>query len=109
MGKVKNKKFMTKKEFFIKKIIPQIQEQIWTYEYHIIRNQFALERLKRQLRVFERSQVLKPGEKFTEREAEKESIKREIEEAKRNLQVLPLLKAGEEEFLEYFQKVVQSL
>jgi len=104
---------MTKKEFFIQKIIPQIQEQIWTYEYHLIRSQFALEQLQKELEMLESAQVFKPGEVpekvLQERKAQKENLRKEIEEAKRNIAVLPLLKAGEERFLEYFKQVVEKL
>jgi len=104
---------MTKKEFFIKKIIPQIQEQIWTYEYHLIRSQYALEQLQRELEMLEKTQVLRPGEiseeVLKERQSQKENLEREIEEAKRNIAILPLLKAGEERFLEYFKGIVEKL
>ncbi len=104
---------MTKKEFFIQKIIPQIQEQIWTYEYHLIRSQFALEQLQKELEMLESAQIFKPGEVpekvLQERKAQKENLRKEIEEAKRNIAVLPLLKAGEERFLEYFKQVVEKL
>ncbi len=104
---------MTKKEFFIQKIIPQIQEQIWTYEYHLIRSQFALEQLQKELEMLESAQIFKPSEVpekvLQERKAQKENLRKEIEEAKRNIAVLPLLKAGEERFLEYFKQVVEKL
>jgi len=104
---------MTKKEFFNKKIIPQIQEQIWTYEYHLIRSRFILAQLQKELETLEKSEVFIPGEIAQEaiqkKEREKEVLIKEIEEAKRNIQVLPLLKAGEEKFLEYFKDTIKNL
>jgi septal ring factor EnvC (AmiA/AmiB activator) len=104
---------MTKKDFFTKKIIPQIQEQIWTYEYHLIRSQFILDQLQKELELLETSQLYTPGENVEEvmakKEREKKTLRKEIEEAKRNLQVLPMLKAGEERFLEFFKKAIKKL
>jgi hypothetical protein len=104
---------MTKKEFFVKKIIPQIEEQIFTYEYHLIRSQYALDQLQKELVALEQKRPLKPGEEpekvLRETQIQKGNLKREIEEAKRNIAVLPLLKSGEERFLEYFKKIVEKL
>lgn len=103
---------MTKKEFFLQKIIPEIETQIWTYEYHLIRTQFILEELKKQLEEIEKIRIYLPQENPEQKiqiEKEKEQIKKQIEEAQKNLTIIPLLKAGEEKFLSYFKELVEKM
>jgi septal ring factor EnvC (AmiA/AmiB activator) len=104
---------MTKKEFFIKKVIPQIEEQIFNYEFQLIRNQYILERLEKELESLEKDFVFQAGDNvekiLREKAQRKAEIKQQIEEVKRNLAYLPLLKEEEEKFLEYFKKIVEKL
>jgi len=67
---------MTKKEFFTKKIIPQIEEQIFGYDFQLIRNQYILERLEKELDNLEKVPVLRAGdniEKILKEEKGKQS------------------------------------
>jgi hypothetical protein len=104
---------MTKKEFFTKKIIPQIEEQIFGYEFQLIRNQYILERLKKDLENLERTPLFQPGENgekiLKERNERKVELEQQIEEIKRNIAYLPLMKEEEEKFLNYFKKLVEKL
>jgi hypothetical protein len=104
---------MTKKEFFTKKIIPQIEEQIFGYEFQLIRNQYILERLEKDLENLERAPLFQPGENgekiLKERNERKVELEQQIEEIKRNIAYLPLMKEEEEKFLNYFKKLVEKL
>jgi|YelNatPaOPRAMG01_1025707.scaffolds.fasta_scaffold03444_11 hypothetical protein len=104
---------MTKKDFFIKKVIPQIEEQIFGYEFQLIRNQYILEKLKKELDNLEKSTVFQAGDNIEkilkEKAKRKAEIQQQIEEVKRNLTYLPLLKEEEEKFLEHFKKIVEKL
>jgi len=104
---------MTKKDFFIKKVIPQIEEQIFGYEFQLIRNQYILEKLKKELDNLEKSTVFQAGDNIEkilkEKAKRKAEIQQQIEEVKRNLSYLPLLKEEEEKFLEHFKKIVEKL
>jgi cell fate (sporulation/competence/biofilm development) regulator YmcA (YheA/YmcA/DUF963 family) len=104
---------MTKKEFFTKKIIPQIEEQIFGYEFQLIRNQYILERLEKELDNLEKTPVFRAGdnvEKILKERAEKKAeIEQQIEEVKRNIEYLPLMKEEEEKFLEYFKEYIEKL
>jgi hypothetical protein len=53
---------MTKKEFFTKKIIPRIEEQIFEYDFQLIRNQYILERLEKELDNLEKTPVFQAGD-----------------------------------------------
>jgi cell fate (sporulation/competence/biofilm development) regulator YmcA (YheA/YmcA/DUF963 family) len=104
---------MTKKEFFTKKIIPQIEEQIFGYEFQLIRNQYILERLEKELDNLEKTPIFRAGdnvEKILKERAEKKAeIEQQIEEVKRNIEYLPLMKEEEEKFLEYFKEYIEKL
>jgi len=104
---------MTKKEFFIKKVIPQIEEQIFNYEFQLIRNQYILERLGKELENLEKSPVFQVGDNvekmLRERAQRKTEIQKQIEEIKKNIAYLPLMKKEEEKFLDYFKNLVEKL
>jgi bacterioferritin (cytochrome b1) len=104
---------MTKKEFFTKKIIPQIEEQIFGYEFQLIRNQYILERLNEDLETLEKTPVFQARDDvekiLKEREERKAQLKQQIEEVKRNIAYLPLMKEEEERFLDYFKNLVENL
>jgi|GEM_PF-1691335 len=104
---------MTKKEFFTKKIIPQIEEQIFGYDFQLIRNQYILERLEKELDNLEKVPVLRAGDNIEkilkERGERKAELEQQIEEVKRNIAYLPLMMEEEEKFLEYFKKLVEKL
>jgi len=104
---------MTKKEFFTKKIIPQIEEQIFGYEFQLIRNQYILERLEKELDNLEKTPVLRAGDNvekiLKERNERKTELEQQIEEVKRNIAYLPLMKEEEEKFLEYFKEYIEKL
>jgi hypothetical protein len=104
---------MTKKEFFTKKIIPQIEEQIFGYEFQLIRNQYILERLNEDLEALEKTPVFQARDDvekiLKEREEKKAQLKQQIEEVKRNIAYLPLMKKEEEKFLDYFKNLIEKL
>jgi cell fate (sporulation/competence/biofilm development) regulator YmcA (YheA/YmcA/DUF963 family) len=104
---------MTKKEFFTKKVIPQIEEQIFGYEFQLVRNQYILQRLEKELEKLEKTPVFQAGdnvEKILKERAEKKAeIEQQIEEVKRNIEYLPLMKEEEEKFLEYFKEYIEKL
>jgi septal ring factor EnvC (AmiA/AmiB activator) len=104
---------MTKKEFFTKKVIPQIEEQIFSYEFQLIRNQYILERLEKELENLEKSPVFQAGDNvekmLREKAQRKAEIQKQIEEVKRNIAYLPLMKEEEEKFLNYFKNLVEKL
>jgi hypothetical protein len=104
---------MTKKEFFTKKIIPQIEEQIFGYEFQLIRNQYILERLEKELDNLEKTPVFRAGDNvekiLKERNEKKAEIEQQIEEVKRNIEYLPLMKEEEEKFLGYFKEYIEKL
>lgn len=104
---------MTKKEFFIKKIVPQIEEQILNYEFQLIRNQYILERLNEELKELEKDPIFQIGENpekiLKERAKRKAELEKQIEEVQRNIDYLPLLKKEEERFLKYFRSYSESL
>jgi hypothetical protein len=104
---------MTKKEFFTKKIIPRIEEQIFEYDFQLIRNQYILERLEKELDNLEKAPVFQAGDDveriLKERGQRKAEIEQQIEEVKRNIAYLPLMKEEEEKFLEYFKGLIEKL
>jgi hypothetical protein len=104
---------MTKKEFFTKKIIPQIEEQIFGYEFQLIRNQYMLERLEKELERLNKTPILPAKENveelLKEREEKKTQLEQQIEKVKKNLFYLPLMKEEEEKFLEYFKRYIEKL
>jgi|YelNatPaOPRAMG01_1025707.scaffolds.fasta_scaffold10164_1 DNA-binding transcriptional MerR regulator len=104
---------MTKKEFFIKKVIPKIEEQIFGYDFQLIRNQYILNKLEKDLEDLEASPVLQAGDNIDkvlkERGQRRAELKQQIEELKRNIAYLPLIKEEEEKFLEYFKNLVENL
>jgi len=104
---------MTKKEFFITKLIPQIEEQIFGYEFQLIRNQYILERLEKELANLNKSPIFQDEENIEEilkeREEKRAQLEQQIEEVKRNLLYLPLMKEEEEKFLEYFKNYIEKL
>jgi cell fate (sporulation/competence/biofilm development) regulator YmcA (YheA/YmcA/DUF963 family) len=104
---------MTKKEFFTKKIIPQIEEQIFGYEFQLIRNQYILERLEKDLEDLDKMPVFKSGEDvekiLKERAQRKAELEQQINEVKRNIAYLPLMREEEERFLDYFKNLVEKL
>jgi hypothetical protein len=104
---------MTKKEFFTKKIIPRIEEQIFEYDFQLIRNQYILERLEKELDNLEKAPVFQAGDDveriLKERGQRKAEIEKQIEEVKRNIAYLPLMKEEEEKFLEYFKSLIEKL
>jgi cell fate (sporulation/competence/biofilm development) regulator YmcA (YheA/YmcA/DUF963 family) len=104
---------MTKKEFFTKKVIPQIEEQIFGYEFQLVRNQYILQRLEKELEKLEKTPVFQAGENvekiLKERAEKKAEIEQQIEEVKRNIEYLPLMKEEEEKFLEYFKEYIEKL
>jgi microcompartment protein CcmL/EutN len=106
---------MTKKEFFTKKIIPRIEEQIFEYDFQLIRNQYILERLEKELEKLEKnSRYFGQGdnvEKILEEKERREEaeLEQQIEEVKRNIAYLPLMKEEEEKFLEYFKELIEKL
>jgi hypothetical protein len=106
-------KIMTKKEFFTKKIIPQIEEQIFGYEFQLIRNQYILERLEKDLENLEKTPVFQAGDNvekiLKERGQRKAELEQQIEEVKRNIAYLPLMKKEEEKFLDYFKGLIEKL
>ncbi len=101
---------MTKKEFFVKKIIPKIEEQIFDYEFQLIRNQYILERLEKEKENLENTTILKPGgeieKSLKELGKRKAQLEEEIERVKRNIAYLPLMIEEEKRFLEYFKELV---
>jgi hypothetical protein len=109
----KKQKNMTKKEFFTKKIIPQLEEQIFSYEFQLIRNQYILERLKKELEELEKSPIFQVGEDvektLKERTKRKREIQEQIEELTKNISLLPLIKEEEEKFLNHFKQIVEQL
>lgn len=104
---------MTKKEFFTKKIIPQIEEQIFNYEFQLIRNQYILERLEKDLKDLEKTPVFQAGENvekaLRERGQRKAELEQQIEEVKRNIAYLPLMREEEKKFLEYFKNLTERM
>jgi uncharacterized coiled-coil protein SlyX len=104
---------MTKKEFFINKIIPKIQEQIFEYDFQLIRNQYILERLTEELNNLEKVPVFQTGENFEkelkERAKKKVELEQQIEEVKRTITYLPLMIEEERKFLEYFKGLIERL
>jgi microcompartment protein CcmL/EutN len=104
---------MTKKEFFTKKIIPRIEEQIFEYDFQLIRNQYILERLEKELDNLEKTPVFRAGDNvekiLKERNERKTELEQQIEEVKRNIAYLPLMKEEEEKFLEYFKGLIEKL
>lgn len=103
---------MTKKDFFVKKIIPQIQEQIFAFEFQIIRNEYVLERLQKELENLERMPLVdaKDPEKALREKAQKRAeIEEKIEEIKRNLSYLPFAIEEEKNFLEYVKNLVEKM
>lgn len=104
---------MTKKEFFTKKIIPQIEEQIFNYEFQLIRNQYILERLETDLKNLEKSPVFQAGdnvEKILKEKAQRKvELEQQIEEVKKNITYLPLMRKEEEKFLEYFKGLIEKM
>jgi hypothetical protein len=104
---------MTKKEFFTKKIIPQIEEQIFGYEFQLIRNQYILRRLEKDLEDLDKMTVFKSGEDvekiLKERAQRKAELEQQINEVKRNIAYLPLMREEEERFLDYFKNLVEKL
>jgi len=104
---------MTKKEFFTKKIIPKIEEQIFEYDFQLIRNQYILERLEKELEKLEKAPVFRAGDDvekiLKERGERKVDLEQQIEEVKRNIAYLPLIKEEEEKFLNYFKKLVRKM
>lgn len=104
---------MTKKEFFKQKLIPQLEEQIFEYEFQLIRNQYILQRLQKELEEIEKTPILEPTKDIEkilrERGKRKNELQEEIEKVKKNIALLPLLKEEEEKFLEYFKKLVDTL
>ena len=104
---------MTKKEFFTKKIIPKIEEQIFEYDFQLIRNQYILERLEKELENLEKTPIFRAGDDaekiLRERKERKAELEQQIEEVKRNIAYLPLLREEEEKFLNYFKKLVERL
>lgn len=104
---------MTKKEFFIKRIIPQIEEQIFNYDFQLIRNQYILVRLHEELKGFEKEPIFQAGEDqeklLKERVKRKTELERQIEEVQKNIDYLPLIKKEEEKFLNYFKSLVEKM
>lgn len=104
---------MTKKDFFLKKIIPQIEEQIFNYEFQLIRNQYILERLNEELKEFEKEPIFPIGENpekiLRERAKRKAEVEKQIEEVQRNIDYLPLMKQEEEKFLNYFKNLIEKI
>lgn len=104
---------MTKKEFFTKKIIPKIEEQIFDYEFQLIRNQYILGRLESELKILERTPILQPGEDIEKALKEigkrKADLKQEIERIKSNIAYLPLMIEEEKKFLEYFKQLADGI
>jgi hypothetical protein len=104
---------MTKKEFFTKKIIPQIEEQIFGYEFQLIRNQYILERLEKDLENLEKTPVFQAGEDVEKilkmRSQRKAKLEQQIKEVQENIAYLPLMKEEEEKFLNYFKDFVEKL
>jgi hypothetical protein len=104
---------MTKKEFFTKKIIPRIEEQIFEYDFQLIRNQYILERLEKELDNLEKTPVFRAGDNvekiLKERGERKAELEQQIEEVKRNIAYLPLMKEEEEKFLNYFKELIEKL
>lgn len=104
---------MSKKEFFIKKIIPQIEEQIFNYDFQLIRNQYILERLNEELKEFEKEPIFQVGEDpeklLRERTKRKTELERQIEEVQKNIDYLPLMKKEEEKFLDYFKSLIEKM
>jgi|YelNatPaOPRAMG01_1025707.scaffolds.fasta_scaffold20334_2 pyruvate/oxaloacetate carboxyltransferase len=104
---------MTKKEFFLQKIIPQVEEQIFVYDFQLIRNQYLLERLNKELEAVNKSLIVPPGANqnqfLKEREKKMEELQKEIEKVKENIAYLPLMKAEEEEFLKYLKTLVEKM
>jgi aminoglycoside phosphotransferase (APT) family kinase protein len=103
---------MTKKEFFTKKIIPRIEERIFEYDFQLIRNQYILERLVEELEELKRTPVFRAGDNIEkilkEREERRRELEQQIEEVKRNIAYLPLMKEEEEKFLEYFKNLIEK-
>jgi len=104
---------MTKKEFFTKKIIPRIEEQIFEYDFQLIRNQYILERLEKELDNLKKTPVFRAGDNvekiLKERNERKTELEQQIEEVKRNIAYLPLMKKEEEKFLDYFKDLIEKL
>lgn len=104
---------MTKKEFFTKKVIPQIEEQILNYEFQLIRSQYILERLNDELKDLEKEPVFQLGENpenfLKERGQKRAELERQIKEIQKNIDYLPVMKKEEEKFLEYFKKIIEKL
>lgn len=104
---------MTKKEFFKTKIIPQLEEQILSYEFQLIRNQYILDRLEKEYMELEKNPIFQPGDNLEknlqERNKRKQEIQKQIEELQKNIAILPLLKEEEEKFLAHFKDFIQKL
>jgi len=104
---------MTKKEFFTQKIIPKIEEQIFEYDFQLIRNQYILERLEKELENLEKMTILEGGDEvekiLRERTEKKAQLEQQIKEVKRNIAYLPLMREEEERFLNYFKALVERL
>jgi hypothetical protein len=104
---------MTKKEFFTKKIIPRIEEQIFEYDFQLIRNQYILERLEKELDNLKKTPVFRAGDNvekiLKERGERKAELEQQIEEVKRNIAYLPLMREEEEKFLNYFKELIEKL
>ncbi len=103
---------MTTKEFFIKKIIPQIEEQIFTFEFQLVRNQYIFERLKSELENLEKMPLL-AGENvekaLRERAERKAEVEKQLQEVQRNINFLPIIIEEEKKFLEYFKTLVEKM
>lgn len=103
---------MTKKEFFVKRIIPKIEEQIFDYEFQLIRNQYILERLESELKRLEATPIFQGRnieESLKEIGKRKEDLKKEIERVKQNITYLPLMIEEEKKFLEYFKELSEKM
>lgn len=104
---------MTKKEFFKAKIIPKLEEQIFSYDFQLIRDQYILERLRKELEELEKNPVFRPGDEvekiLKERNQKKQEVQQQIEEIKKNIAILPLLKEEEEKFLSYFKGLIEKI
>lgn len=104
---------MNKKEYFLKKIIPQIEEQILNYDFQLIRNQYILEKLNEKLQELEKELIFEVGQDpekiLKERMRRKTEIEKQIEEVQKNIDYLPLIKKEEEKFLEYLKKIVEKM
>mgnify|MGYP001773316476 CR=1 FL=1 len=104
---------MTKKEFFIKKIIPQLEEQIFEYEFQLIRNEYILERLQKELEDLEKTPVFQPGDNvekiLKERAKKKAELEQQINEIKANIAYLPLMRDEEKKFLDYLKGLIDKM